>query len=498
MTSSSLIRMGLTTFFCVLALLSAVVDAKDIPIKRSIPKVAAKAQSKGATPNILEVVPINVAVYLGDNVTLTCAAVDDDFYRIQWLEFPYTGGDVISDGVAINPGHPQAARYTILQPTPQTFNLHIRDVQWADAGKYHCEDVFNGLPTVYRGSAQLIVIEDTPNCTTTLPENGIVLEDQYYTAECSLSYNGNIKPIQTWSGPKPFNNGSSEVPNSMWSGVSWMVNRTMDTGVFECLNNFTNNFIPPETWGSDHVPDWSYTFQTSQMFVYWGPKNMYAEQIKEFYEVGDVITCYADAFPLATYAWLNTRTNEEFHSQGFQVTEDLVGTTQQMRCEARNMIQGFVYSDNIFVNVTVLDYTTVGQTTPFPQTTPAVGSCSDLSGRWESMESFQASLCLTVDNTANGHTIGLFRNDSDTFWIEVVGRTELVNYEHVGFAGLWPGIVGVSGFVGECHRCNGVEVLLINDIQRTKGRDQCGVTGPLHYSPQYKFYRSGSACVADA
>jgi hypothetical protein len=101
-----------------------------------------------------------------------------------------------------------------------------------------------------------------------MPDDGIVLEDQYYTAECSLSYNGNIKPIQTWSGPKPFNNGSSEVPNSMWSGVSWMVNRTMDTGVFECLNNFTNNFVPPEAWGSDHVPDWSYKFQTSQMFVY--------------------------------------------------------------------------------------------------------------------------------------------------------------------------------------------------------------------------------------
>ena len=81
---------------------------------------------------------------------------------------------------------------------------------------------------------------------------------------------------------------------------------------------------------------------------------MYATPIKQYYEVGDVLTCYADAFPAATYEWLNTRTNEQFHSQGFLVTEDLVGTTQQMRCQAQNMIQGFVYSDNLVVNVTVL------------------------------------------------------------------------------------------------------------------------------------------------
>ena len=97
------------------------------------------------------------------------------------------------------------------------------------------------------------------------------------------------------------------------------------------------------------------------------------------------------------------------------------------------------------------DYTTQPpMTTPYPQTTtiPEVGVCSDLSGRWESTEAIEASLCLTVDNTANGFTIGLFRNHTDTFWIEVVGRTQVDNYAQIGFAGIWPGFVGVSGFVG--------------------------------------------------
>src|SRR6218665_429626 len=114
----------------------------------------------------------------------------------------------------------------------------------------------------------ILFAENTPNCTTTLPDDGIVIEGQYYTAECSLSYNGDIVPIQTWSGPDKFNVGSSQVPNSIWSGVSWIANRTMDTRNFECLHNFTNNFLPATDEDSDYVPDWSYLYKTNQMFVY--------------------------------------------------------------------------------------------------------------------------------------------------------------------------------------------------------------------------------------
>jgi hypothetical protein len=513
MTSSS-IRIGLTTLVCVLALLSAVVDAKEIPkeeasngLKRLKPvpqlptnkRDQAKAQSKtAATPYILSDVPINIAVYEGDNVTFNCAAVNDSFYRIQWWEFAYnSAGNIISDGDEMV-SHPESARYSIVKPTPQTYNLHIRDVRLEDAGTYLCEDVYNGPPTVYRGAAQLIVIEATPNCTTTLADDGVVIEGQYYTAECTLTYNGDIVPLQSWSGPDPHNVGSSEVPNSIWSGVSWIANRSMEAQVFQCLHNFTNNFIPDSDEGSDVVPTWSYVYQTNQMFVYWGPTNMYVETIKEYYVVGDVLTCYADAYPSASYQWQNMRTNEIFHSQSFQVTADLLGTTQQVRCQAQNNIQGFIYSGNIVVNVTVLELTTVEITAAPTTTLPAVSACFDLSGRWESTESIAATLCLTIDESANGHTVGLFRNDTDTYWLEIVGRAEIETYEHIGFAGIWPGVLGVSGFVGECHRCNGVEVLLINDIQRTKGRDQCSEAGPLHYSPQYTFYRTGLSCVTSA
>ena len=161
-------------------------DPRQLIDKKSLSGAAAKTRSKSATPYVLSVLPVNVAVFQGDNATLICEAVNDGFYRIQWWEFASNPeGNIVSDGNTIISSHPQADRYTIVQPTPETYNLHIQDVRWEDAGRYMCEDIFNGPPTTYRGTAQLIVIgwwllaETVTACCSNYSKIRLITSDAY-------------------------------------------------------------------------------------------------------------------------------------------------------------------------------------------------------------------------------------------------------------------------------------------------------------------------------
>jgi len=71
------------------------------------------------------------------------------------------------------------------------------------------------------------------------------------------------------------------------------------------------------------------------------------------YEVGDVLTCQADAFPTPSYVWQNLRTTEVFNNQQLIIPANWLGTNQTMRCEARNIIEGAQYTNNYFLNVDV-------------------------------------------------------------------------------------------------------------------------------------------------
>ena len=42
---------------------------------------------------------------------------------------------------------------------------------------------------------------------------------------------------------------------------------------------------------------------------------------------------------------------------------------------------------------------------------------------------------------------------------------------------------------GECHRCFGVEYMLVNVVSRSKG-SPCGASGDIRYTTQYRFNRS--------
>lgn len=81
---------------------------------------------------------------------------------------------------------------------------------------------------------------------------------------------------------------------------------------------------------------------------------MYIAPDKQYYDVGDNVTCFADANPPASFQWQNMRTLVTTPGPSFTVTPDFEGLTTTMRCQAQNNIQGVTYSGNLFTDITVL------------------------------------------------------------------------------------------------------------------------------------------------
>jgi hypothetical protein len=472
--------------------LASVAFAKELP-KRKVPLVVAPRADK-PNPHDLDQVPDNIAVYEGEDVVLTCAGLTnadiESGYRVMWYEFiTLPQGNPISDGNQVLPGHPNADRYSIEQPTADTFNLKITNVQGSDGGTYVCQDFNSFTPYRYKFGAQLIVILAAPNCTSSLPANGIVLEESYQTFECLVYFSGNIHPVLNFDGPPPFRQHFTNSSTSVWAGIDFYVNRSMDTRNFRCLTHFDDYFLPVPEDMSEVVPSWTHLTVTQQIFVYWPPKAMYIDGLKPTYAVGDILMCYADAFPAAFYSWQNLETLETFNTQGFTITESLVGGTFRLRCNAQNIIQGFVYTNNMFTNVTVPVPTTTTEP-PTTTTPPAVSDCFDLTGHWESND-IKATLCLRVDRVNNGLTYGVIKNGTDTYYVEMYGRTD-DREGQIGVTGVWPPRLkfAVASFVGECHRCYGEETLIVNAVARYSGGD-CNAVGEVEYSTAYVFSRTG-------
>jgi len=445
--------------------------------------------------------PENTAALLGYKIVLTC--VVDRFppdARIIWTEhISFEQGSTISENENVL-SHPNRDRYRIINDTPGQYDLEISDIQMSDGGRYACTDAMAFPPDLRRGEAQLIVLDQENNCTNTSPDNGIVIEKQNHTIECVVNFQGAFAPLMTWIGPPPFIVGGSVNPPQVWSGVAYTVDRTMANKRFECETNFTDPGPQPEGI-ADNAPYFTHTYRAPTIFVYWGPTNTYAVPIKSVYEVGEILTCYTDAYPEAFYRWQNMRTLEEVDGPVFTFTPNMAGTNQSMRCQVQNVIQGFVYSENIFIPALVAAPATTGTTVTTPEVTtfPPVSNCGDLTGFWRSDEPF-AELLLEMDySTEIGEIYGLFRNRSDTIWVEVIGTARRSDWSYIGLSAIWPLSDGVTGLSGECHRCNGVEVLIGDGMIRAIAESAfCGQASvPRVYEP-YKFTRVSTKSEAVA
>jgi hypothetical protein len=445
-------------------------------------------------PKGIGVGPENLAVNLGSAAVLRCRSDDAPSSNIRWYEYiTNPEGDIISDGETVIPGHPNSARYTIVHPDAVTFDLQINPTVWNDAGLYACVDSDVVPPSTGRLNVQLVIIEAAPNCTSQVPDDGFVIEGFYRTVECQVQYKASpgIAPLMTWSGPQPFQSVYRSTNNSVWSAVEFIVQRSMEARNFQCRTNFTTEgFIAPDS--ASNAPTWRHTYADNQMVVLWTPTNMTAYPLQASYEIGDRVTCWADANPTATYQWQSLATNEIWTNESFVTRPDMVGF-QTMRCTARNTIMDKDYTQDLFIDVYVNPKTTTPVPTTPPSTTPvaAISPCSDLTGRWQSSGP-AATVCLTVDHANDARLVGLFLKGSDTYWLQLTGRTREGAYDESGWAIIWAtSPYGVSSYAAECHRCYGVEIMTANAISRsTNSSELCSTgVGNAQLSPQYTFRR---------
>jgi hypothetical protein len=481
---------ALLVLFCS-ALVSAELVKKELPP----PPFSVGATRRTLVPGqqALTTPPLNEYAMVGSTAYLICvASVAPPISRILWYEFTTGSGQVLSDNNVVLPGHPNSARYRIVQSGgPLEFILEISDVRLSDGGAYACADIQSGPPEVYSGQAELVVLQSNPNCSTVLPSDGIVLEGQNYTSTCQLYYRGGMSPKMHWTGPEPFNVAEIITPSEVFSGIIFTIDRAMDARAHQVLTNFTVPVaVPPGLAGN--APDYEHRHFYQQMFVYWPPRNMFAVPMKPEYEIGDIITCYADAYPAAFYNWQNLETLDFSNEQTINVTANWLGLNSTLRCQAQNLIQSVVYTETYFMRAYV-----PGPSTPStPSTTPATttplpeGACSDLTGWWLSTVPY-AELYLYTLGESSGQVLGYMRNGTDQQWIEAVGRTRTSDYNFLGLTTIWPYEVGVTGLAAECHRCTGQEEVLITaGIWRSRDDSTvCGDGGLPTPHTAYRFSR---------
>jgi len=433
---------------------------------------------------------------MGGTVVLICEVhAAPPLTRVMWGEY-VTSSIVspISDNEFIL-AHPNSNRYRIIHNTTTAFYLEIRDLRLEDGGRYVCQDTLSGPPQLYRGEMELIVLETNPVCNSTAPPDNQVLEGQMYTIECRVNYQGQHPPKMTWTGPPPFDVATPPpTPTTVWSGIQYVVDRSMDLRSYECNTSITD--VPNQPEGvAGNTPTWSYLHRGPQIFVYWGPKNLFATPVQAEYEVGDTITCTADSRPEATYFWQNMRTLEQIYSRYYTVGNDMIGFNTSMRCMAQNIIGGFVYSENLFHPVLVRAPTTPTTTTPPPPTTtfPPQADCTDLSGHWIANNPRAEFVIRVIPGSQTGEVEGVMKNNTETIWVEVVGTTRFPDFGYLGLASIWPFNDGVTGFSGECHRCHGLEMIIGSGMWRSRlDSVLCGHGGNPYVYEEFYFYRAGT------
>jgi len=403
---------------------------------------------------VLVTVPENTVGKVDTTITLYCEAATTPIYRVMWTEFvTNTQGRVISDNRSILPSHPNAARYQITGG-PDEYNLEIMNATLADGGRYLCGDSLANPPDMHQGFAELVILAGDPECTEIYTETGVIVEDFFYTKECEVRYQGFFPPNMTWTGPGTYNTDNSVTSNVAWTRISFTARREIEGGQFVCTTRFVPSESPLPPDSATNIPDYEYVYSGTILIVNWGPQEITIIPRKDFYEVGDVLTCEADGKPEPRFTWTNMRTLvTEPPGPTFTIKEELLGTEQLMRCNANSLIEGSIYVADSFANVSVPALTTP-TTTPIPTepTSPLPDApCNDLTGQWTATNP-NALVCIEVDQ--RGNILALIRNGTDPYFVTGSGKTVRNDYKHVGFTGHWPAGArfAVAGFSGECHR----------------------------------------------
>jgi hypothetical protein len=435
--------------------------------------------------------PQNGAAYANTTTTISCQATTAGTERVYFIEYTTGTQRQISDGDQLLAGHPNVGRYQlVVNSATGVYTLSIMQLVAADAGTYECIDA-NQTPTSIAKRSQLVVLAARMNYTTTIPSTGIVNLNFYYTTECRSTYAGSAAPFILWSGPSPFTQIYTNSTTQAWGGLAFTAAKTHDAQQFVC-----NLYFRPEQFASSdpnvatNVPTLTESANTGLIFLQWTPFNITYYPVQPSYEIGQVITCWADGLPTVRYVWSNVITQENYPSQTLTLTPAMVGV-QALRCQASNTVG----SVDLFQNITVNPITT---TTPTPSTTPTttvapVADCDPLNGRWEATrdDGSTVALCLHFDDYS-GLMQGLLVNNTnlDSFYTDIVGVLRSPSNNEFGVTTLYA-LGGVGAFAGECRKCYGTEHMLVNGVSRNSGNAFfCNIGSELIQSPSLTFWRT--------
>jgi len=320
-----------------------------------------------------------------------------------------------------------------------------------------------------------------------------VFEGWSYASECLTTYKGNLAPIMEFTGPLPFAMNESITDTTVWTWIRFNAASHMEGQAYQCDTYFTEH-TEAEQDHATNAASYKHTYPGTTLTVVWPPRATAFDLIKPVYEIGDVLTCSSNGKPEPVYTISNYRTLTQQPGNTFTVTPDFEGWTTLMRCEPRSIIEGSETIDFVNHNITVPSFTTptTGPVTTPTTVPPANADCDDPTGRWSSTNP-DATACLEMD--ARGNLYTLIRNGTDLFFLSGNGKTVYGDYKHIGFTGMYPDGQGTAGFVGECHKCMGVEVILLSGLKRNKQNAQeCGTSAGTNLTRLYVMTRAGPQC----
>jgi len=120
-----------------------------------------------------------------------------------------------------------------------------------------------------------------------------------------------------------------------------------------------------------------------------------------------------------------------------------------------------------------------------------------LTGRWRSDDPYAEAILHVVQGDNMGRVEGLMMNRTDTYWVEVIGTTRVTDYSYLALSAIWPYDSGVTSMTGECHRCNGEEVIHVDGMWKSiHASPACGAGAPQTPYPSHVFRRIGSVTSA--
>ncbi|ELT96076.1 hypothetical protein CAPTEDRAFT_214715 [Capitella teleta] len=264
---------------------------------------------------------------------------------MSWYEYiSNAAGQVICiNGAPSNP--PNLEIYTFADPVEGVYNLGIKLLS-SSGGMYGCQQL---APITAYAYANVIVFEETPLCTSTVPQgDNAVEEGDEYSMTCSVSYLGDAgwAPKMEWKD----DNGviSDVIDNSEEGKLDVTVTRSAapDHHGFEYSARIHfvayNGTLPDGT--ATNIPSFTEIHTFDAIVVHYSPRDIEFTEEKAEYFPGEEIVCSANGNPQPDFTWRNLNTGLVIETNTLFIKYDMLCEQQSYECLATNVIKGTTHN----------------------------------------------------------------------------------------------------------------------------------------------------------